>query len=315
MNVTESLARILRFERPAEIVQFEWGYWDETISRWKDEGMPGENPWEALGTTYYFRAPVRARLWPPFARKVIRERLDPDDPGRLPQDWKEQAGRLNNRDAILVMGGIEISFFGWHRDLLGVEKLLRAYYEEPRLIHAISRHHLGFLKRLYSRVLEDVSFDFIFVWEDMCYKNGPLISPAMVREFMLPYYREMVDFFRQFGDYKFLLDTDGDCRKLIPLFRETGIDGLLPFEVAAGMNIVDIAREYPDLIIAGGIDKREIARGKEAIDRELETKLPPLFRRGGYLPTLDHHVPPEVSYKDFRYYVEKTRQLYRRYGC
>ncbi|MBI3985420.1 MAG: hypothetical protein HY343_00745 [Lentisphaerae bacterium] len=244
----------------------------------------------------------------------LMERLDPRDPRRFPANWSEETRRLKQRNSILVMGEIEISFFGWHRDLMGVENLLLAYYDQPELIHAISRHHLHFIRELYSRILKDVAFDFVFVWEDMSYKNGPLISPALVREFILPYYRELTSFFRGFGDMKFILDSDGDVSQLIPLFIEAGIDGMLPFEVAAGMDIRRVAEEYPHFLIAGGLDKREIAKGRAAIDRELESKLPVLFRRGGYLPSLDHHVPPEVGWEDFQYYVSRVRELYRQYG-
>lgn len=357
MNFRESLQALLRFERPSQVCQFEWGYWPETIDRWKHEGMRGQNPWEAANVTFYHRVPVEVRIFPPFEEKMIsetsstriirdawgitkevsktstafpkfikhpvensrdferlKERLNPHDQGRFPKDWGSKAEELKGRNSILVMGGIEISFFGWHRDLMGVENLLMAYYDQPELIHAISRHHLWFLQELYSRILKDVRFDFIFIWEDMSYKNGPLISPSLVREFMLPYYKQLTGFFRDFGDYKFLLDSDGDVTQLIPLFLEGGIDGMLPFEVAAGMDIRRIAAQYPKLIMAGGIDKREIAKGKAAIDRELESKLPYMFNRGGYLPSMDHHVPPEVSWEDFRYYVQKTQELYGRHG-
>jgi uroporphyrinogen decarboxylase len=193
---------------------------------------------------------------------------------------------------------------------MGAEELLMAYYDQPELIHAISRQHLDFIKVLYAEILKDVTFDYIFVWEDMAYNNGPLISPDLVREFMLPYYHEMVAFFREFGDYKYLLDSDGNVDMLIPLFREGGIDGLLPFEVASGSDVVRLGEEYPDLIIAGGIDKRVIAKGKDAIDREID-RLRPLFKRGGYFPTMDHHVPPEVSWADFQYYLERVRKVYK----
>jgi uroporphyrinogen decarboxylase len=245
--------------------------------------------------------------------EALKERLDPRTPGRFPKDWDAAARRLESRSEILVMGCVEISFFGWHRDLLGLERLLTAYYDEPGLIHAISRHHLAFLKELYGRIARDVKFDFIFMWEDMSYKNGPLISPALVREFMLPYYREIMGFFRELGNYRVILDSDGDVTKLIPLFMEAGVNGMLPFECAAGMDVTRIGREYPELFIAGGIDKRVFAQGREAIDRELESKLPAMFKRGGYLPSLDHHVPPSVSWQDFLYYIERTRELWRRF--
>ena len=356
MNFNASFQATLNFERPDQICQFEWGYWPETLDRWRAEGMTGE-PWEALPITYYHRAPVETRIFPPFEEKVLSEtastrtvrnssgvvleytktatsmphfiefpvkdlddferlkdRLDGTDPARFCADWPEQARKLSARNSILVLGGCEISFFGWHRDLMGVENLLMAFYDQPELIHAISHHHLQFIKELYSRVMKDVEGDFVFIWEDMSYKNGPLISPTLVREFMLPYYYELVEFFRSYGDYKFLLDSDGDVTQLIPLFAEAGIDGMLPFEVAAGMDIRRIAEQYPSLIICGGLDKRQIAKGRDAIDRELEAKLPAMFRRGGYFPSMDHHVPPEVSYADFQYYLQKTRDLYAKYG-
>lgn len=355
MDFNRSLQAVLHFEKPEEICHFEWGYWGETIERWKNEGMEGENPWDALDITFYHRVPVHTRIFPLFKERIIsetetsqvsqddrgiikeslknttsmprwirhpvqtlsefealKERLDPHDDGRFPNDWDAQAQALRDRNSILVMGGTEISFFGWHRDLMGAENLLLAYYDQPELIHAISRHHVYFLKELYARILQDVVFDFVFLWEDMSYKNGPLVSPDIVREFMLPYYRDVIGFFREFGDCKFLLDSDGDVTKLIPLFMEAGVDGLLPFEVAAGMDICRVAEAYPNLIIAGGIDKREIAKGKEAIDQELEKKLPYMFARGGYLPSMDHHIPPEVGYDDFKYYVERVRQLYEK---
>ena len=81
------------------------------------------------------------------------------------------------------------------------------------------------------------------------------------------------------------------------------------------VKVIRAVRErYPGLIICGGIDKREIAKGGEAIDRELEAKLPFMFRRGGYLPSMDHHVPPEVSYDNFCYYVKKTQDLFTKWG-
>lgn len=350
---------VLQGEFPEQIPQFEWGYWPETVERWRNEGMPADKePWEVCDITYYDRVPVNTRFCPEFEltvlsddgdHQVIRDqngivqeitkgqtsmprylshpvtsladfkalipRLNADQPERFPQDWPSAARNLANRKHVLVMGGCEISFFGWHRDLMGVENLLMAYYDQPELIHAISEHHLAYLKRLYTRILPDIDFDFIFMWEDMSFKNGSLISPALVREFMLPYYRDLIGYFKGLRDLKVMVDSDGDVRELIPLFLDAGVDGMLPFECAAGMNICEIRREYPEMIISGGIDKREIAKGQEAIDRELEQKLPAMFAQGRYLPSMDHHVPPEVSYEDFRYYLLKTHEIYTDTNC
>ena len=73
---------------------------------------------------------------------AIRPHLEASAPGRYPEDWKECVARLARRNHVLVMGKVEISFFGWHRDLMGLENLLFAYFEQPALIHAISEQHL-----------------------------------------------------------------------------------------------------------------------------------------------------------------------------
>jgi len=243
--------------------------------------------------------------------EAIKERLNPKAPGRYPENWDEWAAGADDFPHILCLGRRENGFFGWLRELMGLEGLLIAYIEQPDFIHEICQYHLSFLQGLYERALRDVQFDFVFMWEDMSYKNGPLISPEFVRTFMLPYYKEMVDFYKQMGTRWITVDSDGDVSKLIPLFVEVGIDGILPFEVAAGMDILKVREEFPHLRILGGIDKREIAKGPKAIDRELELKLPVMFRAGGYIPALDHHVPPEVSYDNFRYYLRRCREIYK----
>lgn len=354
MNYRESFRAMMDFDKPDELCQFEWGYWGETIDRWKNEGLPeNTNPWDDCGITHYFRPPIHCGLLPGFEWKIIqeeetsriiqtssgiicreskigsrlpqfikhpvsnkddfeslKERLDYKTPGRYPENWDEWAKKSDEFPHILCLGGAENGFFGWLRELMGLEGLLMAYFEQPALVHEICRFHVSFLKGLYEKALRDVKFDFIFMWEDMSYKNGPLISPNFIREFMLPYYKEMVDFYKSNGARWVLVDSDGDVSKLIPLFIEVGIDGMLPFEVAAGMDIREIRKAFPKFRILGGIDKREIAKGKDAIDKELESKLPFMFSKGGYIPSMDHHVPPEISYEDFKYYLHKCREIW-----
>jgi uroporphyrinogen decarboxylase len=244
--------------------------------------------------------------------EAIKERLNPKTPGRYPADWDEWAAKAPGLTHILCLGRRENGFFGWLRELMGLEGLLFAYIEQPDLVHAICRYHVTYLQGLYERALRDVKFDFIFMWEDMAYKNGPLISPGFFRTFMLPYYKQMVDFYRQMGARWITVDSDGNITKLIPLFVEAGVDGLLPFEVAAGMDVRKVREAFPKLRILGGIDKRVLAKSKAATNRELETKLPAMFRSGGYLPSLDHHVPPDVPYASFRHYLRRCREIYVR---
>ena len=62
------------------------------------------------------------------------------------------------------------------------------------------------------------------------------------------------------------------------------------------------------MLISGGIDKRILAQGKEAIDRELDRIMPVMKARGGYIPTCDHGVPEEVSFENYLYYRKRIQE-------
>ncbi len=241
-------------------------------------------------------------------QQLAEERLDPDLTPRLPKDWPLFLAGARNRDFPIAIGG-KHGFFGTPRFLLGDTNLLYAFYDKPDLIKAINKYLTGFWISLYDQIMTQVHPDLALIWEDMCYKNGPLISPAMFEEFMLPYYRELTGFFHDYGIEVILVDTDGDCRSLIPLFKQGGITGLYPLEVTGGMDIVTISTEFPDLQLIGGLDKQAISKGPEAIDFDLEKKIPSLIRRGGYIPTADHLIQPSVSWGNFLYYRRKIASL------
>lgn len=57
-----------------------------------------------------------------------------------------------------------------------------------------------------------------------------------------------------------------------------------------------------------GIDKRALAQGPEAIDAELE-RVRPLIEEGGYVPGLDHSMPPDVPLANYVYFMNALRQV------
>ena len=106
------------------------------------------------------------------------------------------------------------------------------------------------------------------------------------------------------------IDTDGRAMAAIDVYRQAiGMDVMCPFEVASGCDVVEIGRQYPDLVITGGIDKRVLARSKSAIDRHVEYILPAMRRRGGYVPTCDHGVPEEVTLENYFHYRKRCVEL------
>ena len=280
----------------------------ETLTYRDEAGVLARRRKDGHSMPHFLDFPVKTRG--DFER--LKERLDPTDPTRYPTDWADHVARWKTRDHILVVGNVAASFFGWPRSLMGAENLLLAYYDDPDLIHAICDYHLQFIKVLFEKALQGAEFDFAFVWEDMSYRNGPLISPAMFREFMLPHYLEMTDYFHSFGIELCIVDSDGNVEHLIPCFVEGGINGILPCEVAAGMDVRAVRETYPDLRLLGGVDKRAVAKGPAAIDEELERRMAGMFSPPLYLPGVDHHIPPDVSLSNFSYYLERARDLYAR---
>jgi len=135
-----------------------------------------------------------------------------------------------------------------------------------------------------------------------------MISPAIFREFMLPHYQRMCSFLKSKGVKVILVDTDGDCTELVPLFLEAGITGLYPMETSTGMDIRAIRKKYPKLQMLGGISKYAVAQGRGSIDTSLAA-VEGLLRCGGYIPYIDHSVPPSVSWEDFVYYRNRLNSL------
>ena len=136
-----------------------------------------------------------------------------------------------------------------------------------------------------------------------------LISPACFRAFLLPEFRKVASVYRDYGIPSVIVHTDGDFRQLIPLFIKAGVTGVHPYEVTNGQDVVEIRKAYPRLEVMGGIDKKAVAKGKEAIDRELERQVPFMVEHGGYIPYIDHSVPPDISFENFTYYRRRLAEL------
>jgi uroporphyrinogen decarboxylase len=240
--------------------------------------------------------------------KLKAERLRPTLDNRLPENWNELLEGYKNRTFPLALGGGQ-GFFGTPRFLLGEVPVLTSFYDQPELIKQIVTDLADFWIALYDQLLDLTDVDLIMIWEDICYNSGPLISPATFREYLLPGYKKLTRFLKDRGVKNIIVDTDGDVWKLLPLFVEGGVTGMYPFEVKAGMDVIEVRKAYPKLQMLGGISKASLISGKNEIDAELNQKIPWMLEQGGYIPYMDHLVPPEVSWDNFKYYRRKLNQL------
>jgi uroporphyrinogen decarboxylase len=242
-------------------------------------------------------------------------RMDPETPERYDDlDARMAAAREAAGRGLMITQNL-VGGYMYLRSLMGPEELLYAFYDMPDVVHACMAAWFELADAVIARHQEHVTLDEFFLAEDICYNGGPLISPRMMKTFLFPYYQQLVANIkaRQIDQSRHLhvhVDTDGFADPVIPLYREAiGMDAMSPFEVAAGCDVVRTGREYPDLAIFGGIDKRVLASGRDAIDAELERIIPVMRARGGYIPTSDHGVPEEVPYEDYLYYRERVVSL------
>jgi len=184
------------------------------------------------------------------------------------------------------------------------------FYDDPDLIHDCMKTWFELADAVTAKHQQYVTIDEVFMAEDICYKVTSLISPDCIREFLFPYYQQLITNIkaRQQDTSRKLhvrIDTDGNCLPVIDLYKEIGMDYLCPFEVASGCDVVEVRKMHPDLLMSGGFDKRKLAEGKDAIDREIDRIMPFMKKHGGYIPTCDHGVPFEVEFENYMHYRKR----------
>jgi len=245
-----------------------------------------------------------------------RKRLDPETPERIPDDWTAICRRYAERDTpLLLFAG---SLYGWPRNWMGVEGLSKTLYRDrtlfPEIVETIADVACTVLERALTQAdAAGLRFDAAHFWEDMCFCQGPLISPKMVREYMLPHYRRITTVLARHGIDLVLLDCDGRIDALVDIWLEGGVNSLFPVEIGTWQaDPVALRRRFGrELRMLGGFDKRILAAGIEAIDREID-RLAPLVEEGGFIPFCDHRVPRNVPLADYVHYVERAKAVWGR---
>jgi hypothetical protein len=311
---------VMRGERPEDrLPVFEWAsWWDKTLARWRGEGLPeglaGAELKRHFGIDvdrqHWFwgfdgqAKPVRdePRVWMETAEQYEGLRPHLYNVWSDEEKWSTWATEQASGESVVWM--TLNGFFWWPRVLLGVEAHLYSFYDTPELLHRINQDQAEYCLGCIERICRVLTPDFMTFAEDMSYNNGPMISREQFEEFLLPYYNRVIPALRERGITVFV-DSDGDVTRMVPWLIEAGIDGVLPLERQAGVDV--LRREHPGFLLAGGFDKLTMSRGKDAMREEFE-RLLPAMRAGRYLPSCDHQTPPEVSLENYRVYLGLLRE-------
>ena len=204
------------------------------------------------------------------------------------------------------------SLFGQIRNWLGVAGVSYLYADDEDLYDEIINTVGGLAYRVTERALKsDVRFDFAHFWEDICFKNGPLVTPAVFEEKVGPHYRKIAELARGNGIDIVSLDCDGMIDSLIPAWFNNGVNTMFPIEVGTwDASIAPWRARYGrGLRGVGGVNKHVFSYDKSAVDAEIE-RLKPLVALGGFIPCPDHRLPPDTEWELLQYYCERMRQTF-----
>jgi hypothetical protein len=244
----------------------------------------------------------------------LKWRFNPHHAARYEPNWQTlRADRWHRRRHPLIFGPNTSTkgFFWLARELLGTEGLAYAWYDQPALMHDMFEFHADFLIEAARPILEQTSVEYVCFAEDLAMKTGPLLSPKTYEAFIYPRLKRVIEYLKSHGVRYIVVDTDGNPEAVIPLMLDAGVNALWPLERAADQDPVRLRAKYGrSLRLWGGVDKRVLTQGPEAIDAHLR-ELRPLIEEGGFIPTVDHTVPPDVSWANFQHYMSSKAKLLR----
>jgi len=328
MNHVDRFNAVMNFQPIDRLPQVEWAvWWDKTIERWKKEGLPSSLS-DTFSISKYMGLDPYIQFWfnpisPDIANLfdnvhgavcsmddyvLFKDKIFTDQSIFL-ESMRPWAKKQLNGD-VVVWITLE-GFFWYPRKLMGIERHMYGFYDLPELMHTINSD----LTRYYISILEKLSKicrpTFMTFAEDMSYNHGPMLSKSLFNEFISPYYKQLLPLLRELGTVP-IVDTDGKVNDMIQWFESIGINGVLPLERQAGVDAIELRKKHPKLRMIGHFDKLVMTHGEPAMRVEFE-RLLPAMKIGGFIPSVDHQTPPDVSFSQYQIYLkllsEYTRML------
>jgi len=204
------------------------------------------------------------------------------------------------------------SLMGWPRNWMGVENLSYLMYDRPDIFEDMVNTLADLARWGIDQVAPRLKSpaDMGHLWEDICGKTGPLVSPAIFKKYVAPGYRKIRCKLESYGTSLLSVDCDGDISELTGLWLDTGVNIQIPFEIGTwNPDPMEYRKKFgKSLRIMGGFNKYVLERDKAAIDEEIARRLP-LMRDGGYVIMPDHAITPDTPLENYQYYLDRIREL------
>ncbi|MBN1863727.1 MAG: hypothetical protein JW808_02375 [Victivallales bacterium] len=204
------------------------------------------------------------------------------------------------------------SMIGTIRNWVGVEGLSYIYVDDEALLDEIIETHFNLIYRCVEKILATgIRFDMGSYWEDICFKNGPLVIPSVFEEKCGPRYAMLSSLLKEHGTNFSFLDCDGMIDSLIPTWIANGVNIMFPIEVGTWHASIKPWRETygREMRGVGGMDKKVFAKDYKAVEQEVE-RLKPLVELGGFIPCPDHRIAPDAKWENIQYYCELMHRTF-----
>ena len=130
-----------------------------------------------------------------------------------------------------------------------------AAHDDPRLLRAILEIYTSWTCRVIS-VCNHIGVDFFWAFDDFAFKTGPIYSPQLLREVVMPYARAVAAEMK----LPWVFHSDGNFMAVLDDIVSLGMNALNPLEPGC-MDVDYLTQHYPNLVLIGGIDIDVLARG------------------------------------------------------
>ena len=153
--------------------------------------------------------------------------------------------------------------------------------------------------------------DGFVIWGDVAYRNNMFFSPDYWRQYFKPWVKAITEYAHSKG-LMVIYHGCGNVHKILGDYIEIGIDAMNPLEAKAGLDAVELRKQYGHKLGICGNSNIQIweTANKDTIRKEVLRKLN-AAKGGGYIFQSDHSVASAVSGQTYDYIVN----LVREYGC
>jgi hypothetical protein len=142
-------------------------------------------------------------------------------------------------------------------DSMGLELFTFFYLYYPEVMYDFMEVSTEMEIRRVHAVADNNLSPVILIPEDFSHKGGPIFSPDMLETFHYPYVKKLTEAWHE-HDIKVLYHSDGNYKPALPNLMDCRVDGFYCLEMNAGMDVVELKKQYPEYTWSGGVDGVEL---------------------------------------------------------